>query len=275
MIDMSMGKKLRWRRVFREGKALILPIDHPIYFGPQPGLEDVAKLVALARDHGATAILVTAGALRAALEEVGDLGIVMRLDATVSHLGGPDSVMHFLHSAEEAAELGADMAIVNCYIGMGDVAVESALLEKMADVSAECERIGLPMCAEIIPRVPKAAGGAAEPSSADLATAIRLGLEYGCDVVKTVYNGDPEGFARAVASGQLPVIMAGGPNTPNELDIFGQASEAMTHGASGLVIGRRVWGSQRPAAALEAMRAIVFAGATAEAALDIYGQGRA
>jgi DhnA family fructose-bisphosphate aldolase class Ia len=154
MIDMSMGKKLRWRRVFREGKALILPIDHPIYFGPQPGLEDVAKLVALARDHGATAILATAGALRAALEEVGDLGIVMRVDATVSHLGGPDSVMHFLHSAEEAAELGADMAIVNCYIGMGDVAVESALLEKMADVSAECERIGLPMCAEIIPRVP-------------------------------------------------------------------------------------------------------------------------
>jgi DhnA family fructose-bisphosphate aldolase class Ia len=93
--------------------------------------------------------------------------------------------------------------------------------------------------------------------------------------VKTVYNGDPEGFARAVASGQLPVIMAGGPKTQSELDIFGQASEAMTHGASGLVIGRRVWGSQRPAAALEAMRAIVFAGATAEAALDIYGQGRA
>ncbi len=214
MIVMSMGKRLRLRRVFREGKALILPIDHPVYYGPLSGTENPAKLVALARDNGATAVLATAGALRAAIDEIGDLGIVMRVDAPVSHLGGPDSVRHLLHSVEDAAALGADMVIVNCYLGMGDTAVEAAMLGTMADVSAECERLGMPMCAEIIPHVPAADGSVPSPSSADLATAIRLGLEYNCDVVKTVYNGDPEGFARAVASGQLPVIMAGGPKTP-------------------------------------------------------------
>lgn len=270
MIAVSMGKRLRLRRVFRDGKALILPIDHPLYYGPQPGLEDPEKLLALARDNGATAILATAGALRAALDDVGDLGVVMRVDATVSHLGGPDSVMHLLHSAQDAASLGADMVIVNCFIGTGDVGVESALLKKMADVSAECRRIGLPMCAEIIPRRPSAGPAAFSPSSEDLATAIRLGLEYDCDVVKTVYNGNPEGFAKAVAAGHLPVIMAGGPKVEDDTAVFRQAYEAMTHGASGVVVGRRVWGCPRPTAAMRAMHAIVFEGKTGDAAIAIY-----
>jgi DhnA family fructose-bisphosphate aldolase class Ia len=274
MIAMSMGKTLRLRRIFRDGKALILPIDHPLYDGPRPGLEDPARLVALARDNGATAVLATAGALRTALDEVGDLGIVMRVDATISHLSGPDSVMHLLHGAEQAAVLGADMVIVNCFIGLGDVSVESALLKKMADVSAECERIGMPMCAEIIPRVPPAAPAQNVPTSADLATAVRLGLEYGCDVVKTVYNGDPAGFAKAVAAGHLPVIMAGGPKGPDDLVIFRQVHEAITHGASGVVIGRRVWGCERPAAAMKAMHALVFEGQTGDDAVDIYKRGK-
>ena len=274
MIETSMGKKLRLRRVFRNGKILILPFDHPIYFGVQAGTEDPARLVALARDHGATAVLITAGALRSAMDEIGDLGIVMRIDATILELSGPDTVMHLLHSAGEAAALGADMVVLNCFIGTGDIAAESALLKKLAAASAECERIGMPLCAEIIPRVTYPDPGRAMPTSADLATAIRLGLEYGCDVVKTVYNGDPEGYARAVASGHLPVIMAGGPKGGGDLAIFRQVHEAMTHGACGVAIGRRVWGSDNPAAALEAIRALVFDGVDADRAIAIYNEAK-
>ncbi|HSQ79246.1 MAG TPA: hypothetical protein VLN41_01500 [Candidatus Bathyarchaeia archaeon] len=274
MIETGMGKKLRLRRVARNGKMLVLPFDHPIYFGVQPGTEDPRKLIKLARETGATAILITAGALRAGLDEIGDLGIIMRIDATLSHLSGPDTVMHLLHNAEEAAALGADMAVLNCYIGTGDIPAESALLEKLATISAECEQIGLPLCAEIIPRVASPDPAKTMPTSDDLAMAIRLGLEYGCDVVKTVYNGDPEGYAKAVASGHVPVIMAGGPKTSGETDFLKQVHEAMTHGASGVAIGRRVWGSKNPAAALRAIKAIVLDGATAEAAIAIYKKGR-
>ncbi len=282
MIETGMGKKLRLRRVMRNGKMLVLPFDHPIYFGVLPGTEDPRQLVRLAREQGATAILTTAGALRPALDEIGDMGLIMRADATVSRLSGPDTIMHLLRSAEEAATLGADMVVLNCYIGTGDVAAESALLEKLASVSAECEQIGMPICAEIIPRAKGAgagkgatgsgAGSAAMPSSEDLAMAIRLGLEYGCDVVKTVYNGDPEGFARAVAAGHLPVIMAGGPKTSGELEFLKQVHEAMTHGASGVAIGRRVWGSPNPAATLKAIKAIVFDDVTADQAVVIYNK---
>jgi len=270
MIFTSMGKQLRMRRVFRNGRALVLPLDHPIYFGPQPGTESPAELLALARENGATAVLLTAGALRQALEQVGDLGVIMRIDATLSRMGGPDTIMHLLHGAEEAAALGADMVAVNCYVGMGSAQVEADLLKKLATVSAQCERIGLPLCGEIIPRVSYTNPAQAAPTSDDLAMAIRLGLEYGCDVVKTVYNGDPAGYAQAVATGHLPVIMAGGPKGSGELAIFHQLHEAMTHGASGAAIGRRVWGSQYPAATLQALRAIVLEGASAEEAIALY-----
>jgi fructose-bisphosphate aldolase/2-amino-3,7-dideoxy-D-threo-hept-6-ulosonate synthase len=128
----------------------------------------------------------------------------------------------------------------------------------------------MPLCGEIIPRVRYQDPAQSMPTSADLAVAIRLGLEYGCDVVKTVYNGDPAGYAKAVACGHLPVIMAGGPKTSDELAIFRQLHDAMTHGASGAAIGRRVWGSQRPADTLDAIRAIVIDGRSAEEAIELY-----
>ena len=274
MIETSMGKKLRMRRVFRNGKMLVLPFDHPIYFGVQPGTEDPGKLLALARDNGGTAVLVTAGALRAGLDEVGDLGIIMRIDATLCHRTGPDTVMHLLHNAEEASELGADMVVLNCYIGTGEIEEESALLEKLATISAECEQIGMPLCAEIIPRVKYNDPAQKMPTSEDMAMAMRLGLEYGCDVIKTVYNGDPEGYAKAVAAGHLPVIMAGGPKTSDELDFFRQVYAAMTHGACGVAIGRRVWGSKNPVAAFKAIKAMVLDGATADQAIAIYKKSK-
>jgi len=274
MIETSMGKKLRLRRVFRDGKILVLPFDHPIYFGVQPGTEDPRKLLKLAREHGGTAVLVTAGTLRAALDEVGDLGIIMRIDATLCHKTGPDTIMHLLHNAEEASALGADMVVLNCYIGTGDIEAESALLEKLATISAECEQIGMPLCAEIIPRVKNNDPAQKMPTSEDMAMAMRLGLEYGCDVIKTVYNGDPEGYANAVAAGHLPVIMAGGPKTSGELDFLRQVHEAVTHGACGVAIGRRVWGSEYPVAAFKAIKALVMDGVTADQAIAIYKKNK-
>jgi DhnA family fructose-bisphosphate aldolase class Ia len=239
MIATSMGKQLRLRRVFRRGKILVLPFDHPIYFGPQRGAEDPARLVALAREHGATAVLLTAGSLRRGLPEIGDLGVIMRVDTTISQLGGRDTLMHLLHSAEEALALGADMVVVNCYIGIGDESTESDLLKKLAAVSRECEVVGMPLCGEIIPRAARADDRQTSPTSSHLALAMRLGLEYG-------------------------------PKSDDDLSIFTQLKEAMAHGASGAAIGRRVWGSDRPAAVLEAIRAIVMDDAEIDQAIQIY-----
>ena len=167
--------------------------------------------------------------LASTVDEVGDLGIILRIDATLSNLGGPDTIMHLLHNAEEAAAPSADMVVLNCYLGIGQAEIESSLLKKLAAVSAECERIGMPLCGEIIPRVCYADPSQQMPTSAESGAGHSIGPEYGCDIVKTVYNGDPEGFAKAVASGHLPVIMAGGPKTSGEEAFFQQVHEALTH----------------------------------------------
>lgn len=272
-ITRSLGKQLRLRRIFRNGRALILPLDHPIYFGPVPGTEDPSTLVRLARETGATAVLLTAGALRQAAEEIGDLGVIMRVDTTLSRLGGDDTVMHLFHDVAAAAAHGADVVVVNCFLGIGDVARESALLQKLARVSAECEILGIPLCGEIIPRVSYQNPSQSMPTSEDMGVAIRFGLEYGCDLVKTVYNGDRQGYAKAIASGHLPVIMAGGPKTNEEQAIFHQLRAALDAGACGAAIGRRVWASAKPRATLTALRALVMENATVEEAIALYCEG--
>ncbi len=270
MITSDLGKRMRMRRIMRNGRVLVLPFDHPIYFGPVPGAEDPAKLTAMARDNGATAVLLTAGALRRAAPEIGDLGVIMRIDTTVSRLGGPDTVMHLLHDVEEASSLGADMVVVNCYLGIGDTEIEHDLLVKLADVSAHCEKMGMPLCGEIIPRVSYKDQAHSMPTSEDMAIAMRLGLEYGCDLIKTVYNGDKAGYAKAISSGHLPVIMAGGPKSDDETAIFQQLREVIDAGGCGAAVGRRVWGSDRPEATLRAVKSIVIDDVSLEEALSIY-----
>ena len=174
MITSDLGKRMRMRRIMRNARVLGLPCDHPIYFGPVPGVDDPAKLTALARDNGATAVLLTAGALRRAAPEIGDLGVIMRIDTTVSRLGGPDTVMHLLHDVEEASSLGADMVVVNCYLGIGDTDIEYDLLVKLADVSAQCEKMGMPLCGEIIPRVSYKDQANSMPTSEDMAIAMLI-----------------------------------------------------------------------------------------------------
>ena len=271
-----MGKQLRHaaRYCATEGRWCCRWIIRSISARRQ-GLRTRRELVALARDHGATAVLLTAGALRQAVDEIGDLGVIMRIDTTITKIGGPDTVMHLLHSAEEAAALGADMVVVNCYVGhrrrRGRIAT--------ADEDGGClGRVRAHRDADV--RRDHPAGSRytdpaqTMPTSDDLAIAMRLGLEYGCDLVKTVYNGDPEGYAQAVASCHLPVIMAGGPKSDDELAIFHQLKEVMTHGACGAAIGRRVWGSSKPEATLDALRAIVMDDAPVEEAIESTRRGR-
>jgi class I fructose-bisphosphate aldolase len=64
--------------------------------------------------------------------------------------------------------------------------------------------------------------------------------------------------------------MAGGPKSDDDLAIFHQLKEAMTHGACGAAVGRRVWGSTNPGAALDAIRAIVMDGVSVDEAIAIY-----
>ncbi|HTW09580.1 MAG TPA: aldolase, partial [Acidimicrobiales bacterium] len=89
----------------------------------------------------------------------------------------------------------------------------------------------------------------------------RVAMELGADILKVAYPGDPGTLEQWCAELRLPIVMLGGPRGGTTEELLSMVAEAVKAGASGIVIGRRVW--QRPtdeaAAILEQLYAIVHA----------------
>ncbi len=90
-----------------------------------------------------------------------------------------------------------------------------------------------------------------------IAHAARIGMEIGADVIKTNYCGDVAQFAEIVAAVPVPIIVAGGPKTASDDSTVQLVRDAMTAGAAGVAIGRRVWQSADPAGVTREIRAVM------------------
>ncbi len=142
---MMIGKTLRLRRIFTEGRAMIagsgLLADDPIQ-----------KLRLLAR-AGVDAAVLTPGRLDVTFEELGPVSVILRID------GG----------ARPAQLLGVESALV---MGADAVMADSALgPESFARVSEEARRCGMPLIVEV--------GGLNWLEDAYIAA------DYGADVILT------------------------------------------------------------------------------------------
>jgi DhnA family fructose-bisphosphate aldolase class Ia len=155
-----------------------------------------------------------------------------------------DDVSTLLYRAEEALTIGADAVVALVFPGAPD---EYRSLARLARLCAECERLGLPVMAEVIP------GGWAKavPWSIDnIARGARIAVELGADMVKTVCPGSPDEFpefSAVCANCSAPVVVLGGPKMPSEDDVVALARGAVNAGAAGVAFGRNVWGSEDPA----------------------------
>ena len=97
-----------------------------------------------------------------------------------------------------------------------------------------------------------------------MAHAARIGAECGADIVKTVYTGDVESFARIVRSTPVPIVVAGGPSVDSDADLLRTTQEVMEAGAAGVTYGRNIFGHRNPPAMTAALARIIFDGETAE-----------
>ena len=109
---MQIGKKLRMRRFFGKGKALIVPMDHALYSGPIKGIEDIVSLVDMISKTEADGILVTPGMLEHLEKVIGDLSIVLRIDGTHTRLGSHLERIDLITTVEHALKIGADMVVI-------------------------------------------------------------------------------------------------------------------------------------------------------------------
>jgi len=261
------GKQIRLRRLFPKGKTLIVPMDHPVYYGALPGIEDPRALV---RDVAATpadGVLLTLATLERVADDLGGLGTIARLDGTHTRLGSHLIEIDRVSSVEYAVACGADAAVLNIYVGADN---ERDLLRKLGETAEACDRWGLPLVGEMIPMaaLAKHYGKKEEVSEAVLADQIalasRVGAELGADVIKTNYTGSVDSFRKVVEAASVPVVVAGGPAGKTVNDLLRTVEACMEAGAAGICMGRNVWGRPNRREVLGALSRIVHGKASAE-----------
>lgn len=271
---MGVGKRLRMRRILGSGRVVIVAVDHGIAAGGVKGLEDPVEVIKTIAKSPADAILVTPGILEQAVDVVGDLGIILRIDGCVSTSGsGP---MRLFDSVEDAVAMGADAVVVNATVG---AKYESDELEKVGAVAREARRWGVPVVAEMLSErmmvnhLDFSGNGQAQlPAdiAEDVAMAARIGVELGADAVKTRYSGDVESFRQIVAATGRPILVAGGPLREQGLSGTLQlVDDILQAGASGVIFGRQVWQQPDPQEVLAALCSMVHEDATVDEAIAL------
>lgn len=246
---------------FRDGKTVILPIDHGVAI-PVPGLEDPLGLIDRVNPYVDGYVLNFGLALRTDDILTGK-GLCLRTDVYNVRTTGLGAGSINVYGVEEAEMVGAT-AVMNMLFPFAEN--EATLIQNCADLISDSLDLDIPVILETLPY------GLGQPDKytvENIGFAVRLAAELGADVVKTAYpiDGTVEHFRRIVESCYVPVIVLGGTTMSSELDLLSMVHNAMQAGASGVAIGRNVWQYQNPAAMARSLSAIVHDGAKVEEAL--------
>lgn len=260
------GTTLRLRRLGRDGRYVIIPMDHGTSLGPVAGLEDMTAAVQAAAAGGATSVVVHKGLTRHyEAANVPRCGLWIHVSASTSR--GPDpNAKRMVATVEEVLARGADGISLHVNVGSD---TEPDQLEEFGMLTGAANTLGIPVLAMMYPRGP----GVDDPYDPELvAHAARLGEELGGDVVKTVYTGDIDTFAHVCRSVGVPVIVAGGERMDDDAQVLTIVADAMEAGAAGISIGRNVFQHPDPRAMTAALAKIVLRGATADEATTELGK---
>ena len=244
----------------KDGKALFLPIDHGYFQGPTHCLEKPSETVKNLWQY-ADALMLTRGVLRNCIDPAIPKPYIMRVSGAVSVLGDLSNES-IVTSVKEVIRLNAAAVSMSVFVGSANENKSLTNLSKLVD---ECEEFGIPVMAV------SAVGKELEKREARyLALAARISAEIGARVVKTYYC--KEHFEKIVEGCPVPVVIAGGPKTDTQQEVFDFVYDGMQKGAIGVNLGRNVWQTEHPVAAIRGIRAIIHENFNAKEANDLYEQ---
>jgi len=251
---MNAGMTYRLGRVFGpDGRAMVLPVDHGLMLGRVAGLEEPASLVAAAAEAGCDGLLMSAGLARATAGIFATRRAPARLvtlDTTLRDGDDPGQAT-LVASVAQAVRLGAD-AVKILMPWDTPSAARTATCRRIAVVIREADRWQMPVMVEPIAlSTPRG-----ESAVATELHGARTAMELGAHIIKIAYPGSAQIMASLTRELGLPVVILGGPKSSSAADVIQLVDEAMTAGASGIVIGRQVW-QREPAERLALMQVLV------------------
>ena len=264
-IRMEWGMKNRLSQLIqKDGKALFLPIDHGYFQGPTHKLEKPGETIKPLLPY-ADALMLTRGVLRNCVDPANTKPVILRVSGGTSVVGEDLANEAVTTGINEIIRLNASAASMSVFVGSK---YEHQSLVNLSRLVDECEDYGIPVMAVT------AVGRELEKREARfLALCCRIAAELGARVVKTYYCR--EKFEKVVEGCPVPVVMAGGPKVDTELEVFEFVYDGMQKGAIGVNLGRNIWQSEYPVAAIRAIRAIIHENYTPKEAQSLFEQAKA
>lgn len=260
-LSVFMGKREHFRKIFPDGKTVLIALDHGLEHGPSDfsaGNLDPRKIIKLLSPKANGFILQKGIAEIARRENILKCPLILKLTGRSSL--SPNQFQAVVASVEDALRLKADAVAATVYVGEKE---EARMLSQLGEIQSQACKAGLPLLAFMYPRGP----GIKNPRDAGvIAYASRIGGELGADFVKTYYSGNTNSFRQVVLSCPVPVVAAGGKKVSSRKALE-EVRSVMDAGAAGVAVGRNVWQNNNPVGMLEAVYSIVHKGYSVEKAM--------
>lgn len=263
---MSWGLQNRLARIIQPdtGHALMLAVDHGYFLGPTSKLEVPRETITPLLPY-ADAVMLTRGVLRTSLDPATSTPTVLRVSGGTSIKGGSLANEGITTPMEEAIRMNVSAVALSIFIG---TEYEKQTLLNLSDLVTEGERYGIPVLAVT------AVGKELEKREARfLSLCCRIAAELGAHFVKTYYC--EKDFEKVVEGCPVPVVIAGGPKLDTFKDTLNLVHDAIRRGAVGVDMGRNIWQSEHPIAAIKAVRAVVHENVPVDDAFEMYEGAKA
>ena len=255
--NLDWGMKDRLSRIFNPatGRTVMLAFDHGFIMGPTSGVERIDLSIVPLIEH-ADCLMCARGVLRALVPPTCRKPVCLRSDAGTSIL--TELNHNVVIDIQDAVKLNASAIAV--MVSVGDAATEAETVANLYQAVDAGQASGIPVMGVT------AVGKDMARDARYFGLASRLCAENGANIVKTYYT---EGFEKVVACCPVPIVIAGGKKLP-EKEALELAHMAIQCGAAGVDMGRNVFQSEKPAAMIKAVGAVVHQGMKPADALQLF-----
>lgn len=232
------GREIRFRRLMGDGRAVIIALDHGLFDGPIPAMENLPA-TAQRINPVVDAVLLAPGMLRHCWSVFAapkrPLAVV-RLNWNTVYcfaLKYTAAKSVFCYEPAEALREGMDIALVSLTLQTGDETRDAENVEIFARLTNACHALGIPVIGEYFPT--NHGNLSPEELHADVLLGSRIVAELGADAIKTFNTND---FRAVTESCPVPVFGLGAEKLPTQAEALALAAREVSDGAGGVVFGR-------------------------------------
>ena len=239
----SIGKKMRFRRLIDHISSAVIavPLDHGYTLGSISGIQNLSETVDKVYKNGASCVIVQKGMVRILNPIPPEKGFLVHLSGSVGF-----SIDHYRKISTgtiiDALYVGADGVSIHVNVGGKHT---GELLENLSQVTSLAEKYGMPVFAMMyVESSTKEQTRLDNTDQTYLSHLVRIAEESGADIVKIGATSNGENFEEVVQGATIPVVIAGGAKEENFSSFLSTVENCILSGASGVSVGRNIFGSE-------------------------------